>query len=80
VFGVLAAYALIFPRRRVVLLFPPIPMPAWFFATGYAVIELLLGMSREAPGVAHFAHLGGMVGAVALIVFWSRKPHRGPLD
>ncbi|WP_225031539.1 rhomboid family intramembrane serine protease [Paraburkholderia sp. XV] len=80
VFGVLVAYALIFPRRRVVLLFPPIPMPAWLFATGYALLELLLGMSREAPGVAHFAHLGGMVGAFALIVFWSRKRHRGPLD
>jgi membrane associated rhomboid family serine protease len=80
VFGVLVAYALIFPRRRVVLLFPPIPMPAWLFATGYALLELLLGMSREAPGVAHFAHLGGMVGAFALIVFWSRKQHRGPLD
>jgi membrane associated rhomboid family serine protease len=55
-------------------------MPAWLFATGYALLELLLGMSREAPGVAHFAHLGGMVGAFALVVFWSRRPHRGPLD
>lgn len=80
VFGVLVAYALIFPQRRVLLLFPPIPMPAWLFATGYAAIELLLGVSRAAPGVAHFAHLGGMVGAVVLIVFWSRKPHHDALD
>ncbi|WP_435529922.1 hypothetical protein [Paraburkholderia caribensis] len=38
---------------------PPIPMPAWLFTTGYALIELLLGVSHEAPGVAHFAHLAG---------------------
>ncbi|SEJ44018.1 rhomboid family intramembrane serine protease [Paraburkholderia diazotrophica] len=80
VFGVLIAYAMMFPRRRVVLLFPPIPMPAWLFATGYAMLELVLGVSREASGVAHFAHLGGMAGAVALIVYWSGKLDRGPVD
>lgn len=76
VFGVLVAYALLFPRQRVILLFPPIPMPAWLFATGYAAIELLLGVSGREPGVAHFAHLGGMIGAIALIVYWS---HGWPL-
>ncbi|OUL95626.1 rhomboid family intramembrane serine protease [Paraburkholderia hospita] len=80
VFGVLVAYALLFPRRRVVLLFPPIPMPAWLFATSYALLELLLGLSREAPGVAHFAHLGGMAGAVVLVGYWSHKPHRDAID
>ncbi|MEM5384066.1 rhomboid family intramembrane serine protease [Paraburkholderia phymatum] len=80
VFGVLIAYAMMFPRRRVVLLFPPIPMPAWLFATGYAVLELVLGVSREASGVAHFAHLGGMAGAVVLIVYWSGKLDRGRVD
>jgi membrane associated rhomboid family serine protease len=80
VFGVLVAYALIFPRRRVMLLFPPVPMPAWLFATGYALIELLLGLSREASGVAHFAHLGGMFGALTVIGYWSHRPHRDALD
>ena len=80
VFGVLVAYALIFPRRRVMLLFPPVPMPAWLFATGYALVELLLGVSRGAPGVAHFAHLGGMLGAVTVIGYWTHKPHRDALD
>ncbi|WP_233839294.1 rhomboid family intramembrane serine protease [Paraburkholderia sp. ZP32-5] len=80
IFGVLVAYALLFPRRRVVLLFPPIPMPAWLFATGYALIELLLGVSREAPGVAHFAHLGGMAGAIAMMGFWLRKRRRDAFD
>ena len=55
-------------------------MPAWLFATGYALLELLLGVSREAPGVAHFAHLGGMVGALALVGYWARKPHHDAVD
>jgi membrane associated rhomboid family serine protease len=80
VFGVLLAYALLFPKQRVVLLFPPIPMPAWMFATGYAVLELVLGLSGSAPGIAHFAHLGGMAGALALIVHWSRHAPRDQLD
>ena len=80
VFGVLVAYAMIFPRRRVMLLFPPIPMPAWLFATGYALIELSLGVLQEAPGVAHFAHLGGMLGAVTVIGYWSHTPHHDAID
>jgi membrane associated rhomboid family serine protease len=76
VFGLLVSYALLFPQRRVVLLFPPIPMPAWVFATGYAVLELLLGVSGKAAGIAHFAHLGGMLGAIVLILYWSRTRRR----
>jgi membrane associated rhomboid family serine protease len=71
VFGALVAYALLFPERRVVLLFPPVPMPAWLFATGYAALELMLGISGNAPEVAHFAHLGGMAAAAALVLYWS---------
>lgn len=76
VFGLLVSYAILFPRRRLVLLFPPIPMPAWLFATGYAVLELLLGVSGEASGVAHFAHLGGMLGAIACLLVWSTGRRR----
>ena len=71
VFGTLVAYALLFPERRVILLFPPVPMPAWLFATGYAAIELLLGVTGDAPGIAHFAHLGGMAAAAVLVLYWS---------
>lgn len=67
VFGLLLAFAMYFPRRRVMLLFPPIPMPAWVFVTIYGLIELFLGFSGFAPGVAHFAHLGGMVGGYLMI-------------
>ncbi len=76
VFGLLVSFAILFPRRRLVLLFPPIPMPAWLFATGYAALELLLGVSGGAPGVAHFAHLGGMLGALACLLAWSRHERR----
>lgn len=63
VFGILLAYAVYFPQRIVFLLFPPVPLPAWLFVSLYAVLELTLGVMRTDAGVAHFAHLGGMVGA-----------------
>lgn len=80
VFGVLAAYALLYPSRRVVLLIPPIPMRAWVFALLYAGVELLLGVAGAASGIAHFAHLGGMSGAVALMLFWARSRKARPLE
>ena len=80
VFGLLTSYAVLFPKRRVLLLFPPIPMPAWLFATGYAVLELLLGVSGSEGGVAHFAHLGGVFGALALMFHWSKISRRRQFD
>lgn len=78
VFGLLLAFGMMFPRRIVVLLIPPIPMPAWLFVTLYGVIELYLGITGSASGVAHFAHLGGMVGGYALITYWrAGKGRRG---
>jgi len=70
VFGLLLAFGMMFPRRTVVLLIPPIPMPAWLFVTVYGAIELYLGITGTASGVAHFAHLGGMVGGYLLIAYW----------
>jgi rhomboid family protein len=67
VFGLLLAYGMYFPKRTVMLLFPPIPMPAWLFVTIFGLIELFLGFSGYSPGVAHFAHLGGMVGGFLMI-------------
>ncbi|MBK6598203.1 MAG: rhomboid family intramembrane serine protease [Proteobacteria bacterium] len=61
-FGVLLAFGLLFPQRRIMLLIPPIPMKAWVFVTLYGLLELGLGFSRAQTGVAHFAHLGGMLG------------------
>jgi membrane associated rhomboid family serine protease len=70
VFGLLLAYAVMFPHRKVVPLIPPIPMPAWLFATIYACIELFLGVTGSLSGIAHFAHLGGMVGSALVLMQW----------
>ncbi|MEA3150474.1 MAG: hypothetical protein QOD56_1413 [Gammaproteobacteria bacterium] len=70
VFGLLLAYALLFPHRKVVPLIPPIPMPAWVFATIYAGIELFMGVTGTLSGIAHFAHLGGMIGSALSVMQW----------
>lgn len=77
VFGLLLAYAMYFPHNRVMLLIPPIPLPARVFVALYAVLELFLGVTGTQQGVAHFAHLGGMVGGYLVLRFWragSRRP------
>jgi len=72
VFGLLLAYAFLFPNRKVIPLIPPIPMPAWLFAALYAGVELFLGVTGTLSGIAHFAHLGGMVGSALVIMRWRR--------
>jgi membrane associated rhomboid family serine protease len=67
VFGLLLAFAIYFPHNRVMLLFPPIPMPARVFVLLYAALELYLGVTGTQEGVAHFAHLGGMAGGYAML-------------
>ena len=76
VFGILLAYGMCFPNRVIVLLIPPVPLPAWLFVTLYAVIELVLGVTGSQAGVAHFAHLGGMVGGHWVISNWLRRHRR----
>ncbi len=74
VFGLLLAFAIYFPTRTIVPLFPPIPMPAWLFALIYGGLELVLGVSGTQAGVAHFAHLGGMLGGLVVIYgLWGRR-------
>jgi len=70
VFGLLLAYAIYFPRNRIMLLFPPIPMPARVFVVVYALLELFLGVTGTQEGVAHFAHLGVLVGGFLLLYYW----------
>jgi membrane associated rhomboid family serine protease len=70
VFGLLLAYALLFPHRKVVPLILPIPMPAWVFAALYAAVELFLGVTGTLSGIAHFAHLGGMIGSALTVIQW----------
>jgi membrane associated rhomboid family serine protease len=74
VFGLLLAFGMAYPQRRILLLFPPVPMPAWLFVTLYGLLELYLGVTGTQAGVAHFAHLGGMAAGYALLVYWRRRP------
>ena len=76
VFGILLAYGLTFPNRVVVPLFPPIPMRAITFVFVYGLLELYLGVSGSAPGIANFAHLGGMLFGFLLIQYWRRGRRR----
>lgn len=74
VFGLLLAYAIYFPHSRVMLIFPPIPMPARVFVVVYAALELFLGVTGTEEGVAHFAHLGGLVGGFIMLRYWRSTP------
>ena len=77
VFGILLAYGMLFPNQRVMLLFPPIPMKARTLVILYGAIELMLGFTGLQPGVAHFAHLGGMLFGWLLIRYWRGQPPFG---
>ncbi|KAF1687735.1 rhomboid family intramembrane serine protease [Pseudoxanthomonas broegbernensis] len=74
VFGLLLAYGMLFPNQRVMLLFPPIPMKARTFVIVFGALELLLGFTGWQPGVAHFAHLGGMLFGWLVIRYWRGQP------
>lgn len=76
-FGLLLAFAMTFPKRTIVPLIPPIPMPAWLFVTLYAAVELYLGVTGTFEGIAHFAHLGGLVGGLGVLMFWRAQQARG---
>lgn len=74
VFGLLLAYGVMWPDNRIFLLFFPVPIKAKWFVLIYGAIELLLGFTRTMPGVAHFAHLGGMIFGAALLYKWGWRP------
>ena len=73
VFGLLLAFAWYFPRQKLIVLPIPIPVPAWLFVTIYAAIELFSGLTRTQQSVAHFAHLGGMLGGALCILYWQAR-------
>ncbi len=72
VFGVLLAFGMMYPNSIIMLLIPPIPIKAKYFVIGYGVIELLLGVTGNQSGVAHFAHVGGMIFGFFLLRYWKR--------
>jgi len=70
VYGLLLAYGMMFPYRRVMLLIPPIPMQARTLVIVFGAIELFMGVTGTRSGIAHFAHLGGMLFGFLLIQKW----------
>ena len=76
VYGILLAFGMLFPNSEMFVFPIPFPIKAKFFVIGYAVIELLLGVSSH-DGVAHFAHLGGMIFGIFLILNWRRNNGNG---
>jgi membrane associated rhomboid family serine protease len=73
VYGILLAFGMMFPDRYIMLLIPPIPIKAKYFVAIFGGIELLSGLMRPDSGIAHFAHLGGMVVGFILIKYWGLK-------
>lgn len=70
IFGILLAFGMMFPNAQIFLLFPPMPLKAKWLVIGYGLIELFCGVAGSGDGVAHFAHLGGMLFGFLLIMMW----------
>ncbi|HPG56032.1 MAG: Rhomboid family protein [Bacteroidetes bacterium ADurb.Bin302] len=72
-FGILLAFAMLFPQARMFMIFIPIPIRAPYFVAFYALAELFMGIGGNADGIAHYAHLGGMLFGLILILIWKKK-------
>ncbi len=70
IYGILMGFAILYPNTVLTLLFPPVSLKAKWFVLIFGALELILGVTGTAEGVAHFAHLGGMVFALILMLFW----------
>lgn len=73
VFGILLGFAFVFPNIPMYLFFIPIPIKAKYMVAGYAVLEFFFGVGRVSDSVAHFAHLGGMIFGLILLLYWKKK-------
>lgn len=73
IYGVLLAFGMLYPNREIYIMFIPFGIKAKWAVAGYAVLELLMGLGSTGDGIAHFAHLGGMVFGLFLLLYWKRK-------
>ena len=73
VYGILLAFGMLFPDEQMFIFPLPVPIKAKYFVVGYAVIELVLGLTNQGGNIAHFAHLGGMLFGFLLIMYWRKK-------
>lgn len=67
VFGLLLAFGMIYPDRQLLVPFSPVPVRVKWFVIGYGVVELVVGVTGTSNGMAHFAHLGGMITGYLLL-------------
>ena len=74
VYGILLAFGMLFPNERMFIIPIPIPIKAKWLIIGYFVIELVSAMSGPGDGIAHMAHLGGMIFGFLLIRYWRKHP------
>jgi len=74
VFGLLLAFGLSFPNEKLMLILPPVILSAKWFVLIYGAIELWAGVTGTMAGIAHFAHLGGMLFGFLLIWYWKKHP------
>ena len=72
VYGVLVAFAMLYPNARMTLIFPPITLDAKWWVAIFIVIELVTGITGTRMGIAHFAHLGGALFGFLLILYWRK--------
>lgn len=73
IYGVLLAFGMLFPDMPLYLMFIPVPIKAKWMVIGYGLIELALGLASASDGVAHFAHLGGMIFGFFILLYWKHK-------
>ena len=73
IYGLLIGYAMLFPDSKLTLIFPPVTLSAKWWIIIFAAIELVTGVTGVASGIAHFAHLGGMLFGLLLIRYWRKK-------
>ena len=73
IYGVLMGYAMLYPDSVLTLLFPPVSLKAKWFVLIFAAIELALGVFGTRAGIAHFAHLGGLIFGFILIMYWKKR-------
>ena len=76
VYGILLAFGMMFPESRILVFFV-LPVKAKYLVIGYAILELMAGLGSSADGIAHFAHLGGMIFGFLLIMYWKKKRNNG---